>query len=254
MKKIALIVALLSFLTACTSTKDPLAQYQSLSARQIYQSANHNLQKENFATAIEQFEALDNLYPFGVYTEQTQLDLIYAYYKDEDMPSALAAADRYIHLYPRSPYVDYAFYMKGLIAYKDGLTWLQQFFDVNPAARNIQHMQDAYFAFNELAQRFPDSIYRDDALAHMAYIRNQLAAQELVVANLYMYHKAYLAAINRATEIINNYPQSPTVVKALALNVKAYRLLNQPDLANRYLEVLRVNFPDSKQYKRLSRS
>ncbi len=252
MKRLVLILSLLLILTACGPKKENLAKYQGMSADQIYSGASHNLKDDNFATAAEQFEALDNLYPFGDYTEQAQLDLIYAYYKDEDIPSALAATDRYIHLYPRSPNVDYAYYMKGLIAYKEGLTWLQQFFGVNPAARNIQHLKDAYFSFNELVQRFPNSLYRDDALAHMAYIRNQLANEELGIAKLYMYHKAYVAAINRATDIINNYPQSPIVPKAIALNIKAYRKLNQPELANRYLELLKVNFPDSKEYKRLA--
>ncbi len=31
--------------------------------------------------AITQLEALDNRYPFGPYSQQVQLDLIYAYYK-----------------------------------------------------------------------------------------------------------------------------------------------------------------------------
>ena len=43
-----------------------------------------------------------------------KLDLIYAYYKKKDFPSAAATAERFIHLYPRAKYVDYAYYMKAL--------------------------------------------------------------------------------------------------------------------------------------------
>lgn len=251
MKKIALILCLLSLLAACDGKKDNLAQYQNQSENQIYAAAEHNLNKGNYSTAIEQFEALDNLYPFGPHAETAQLDLVYAYYKNDDMPEALAAADRYIHLYPSSNRVDYAYYMKGLIEYKDGLTWLQQLAGVNPAKRNAEHLHDSYMAFNELVQRFPHSVYRDDAITRMGYIRKIVAKEELEVANFYMYHKAYVAAINRATDVIQNYPQTPAVVQALALNVKAYRALNQNELANRYLELLRVNYPNSSQYRRL---
>jgi len=254
MKKILIIVSMACFLIACEGKKDPLAQYQGLSAKQIDESAELQLKKGNYATAAEQFEALDNLYPFSPYAEQAQIDLMFAYYKNDDMPQALAAAERYIHLYPQGSRVDYAYYMKGLIEYKDGLTWLQQFFGLNPAKRDQQHMTEAYHAFNELVQRFPKSEYRQDALAHMAYIRNQIAQEEIEVARFYLYHKAYVAVVNRATDVINNYPQSPAVVKALALNVRAYRALKQPELANRYLELLRVNYPDSREYRRLSSS
>ncbi|HYF97710.1 MAG TPA: outer membrane protein assembly factor BamD [Coxiellaceae bacterium] len=252
MKRIIWVLVIFVLLVGCEGKKDPLAQYQAMSATQLYDSANSNLKKGNYTSAIQEFSALNNLYPFGTYTEQAQLNLIYAYYKDDDMPSALAEADRYIHMYPRSQHVDYAYYMKGVISYKDGLTWLQQFFGVNPAARNIKNLQESYLSFNELVQRFPSSVYRDDALAHMAYIRNQVAQQEIVIAKLYMYHKAYIAAINRATDVINNYPQSPAVVKAMAINVKAYRALNQPELADRYLKLLGTNYPESSEYRRLS--
>ncbi len=39
------------------------------------------LQDGNWKQAITQLEALDNRYPFGPYSQQVQLDLIYAYYK-----------------------------------------------------------------------------------------------------------------------------------------------------------------------------
>jgi outer membrane protein assembly factor BamD len=37
---------------------------------------------------------------------QGQLDVAYAYYKSEEPEQAIAAADRFIKLYPQNPYVD----------------------------------------------------------------------------------------------------------------------------------------------------
>ena len=48
---------------------------------EIYATAQQKLQDGNWKQAITQLEALDNRYPFGPYSQQVQLDLIYAYYK-----------------------------------------------------------------------------------------------------------------------------------------------------------------------------
>lgn len=85
-----------------------------MSATQLYNAAQKSLHKKEYATAAKQLEAMESMYPFSDYTEQSQLDLIYAYYEDEEYPSAAVTAERFIHLYPRSKHVDYAYYMKGL--------------------------------------------------------------------------------------------------------------------------------------------
>lgn len=48
---------------------------------ELYADAQVSLQSGNWLSAIEKLEALDSRYPFGAYSEQVQLDLIYAYYK-----------------------------------------------------------------------------------------------------------------------------------------------------------------------------
>ena len=44
-----------------------------------------------------------------------------------DHASAEAAADRYIHSYPASPHVDYAYYMRGLSNYYQNMGVLNIF-------------------------------------------------------------------------------------------------------------------------------
>ncbi len=81
---------------------------------EIYATAQQKLQDGNFKAAIKQLEALDNRYPFGPYSQQVQLDLIYAYYKNADLPMAQAAISRFMRLNPTHPNIDYVIYMKGL--------------------------------------------------------------------------------------------------------------------------------------------
>lgn len=81
---------------------------------EIYATAQQKLQDGNWKQAITQLEALDNRYPFGPYSQQVQLDLIYAYYKNADLPLAQAAIDRFMRLNPTHPNIDYVIYMRGL--------------------------------------------------------------------------------------------------------------------------------------------
>ncbi len=57
-------------------------------------------------------------YPFGRYTEQSMLDLSYAYFKAGEPENALSTLDRFIRTYPTHPNVDYAYYLKGLVNYE----------------------------------------------------------------------------------------------------------------------------------------
>ena len=69
--------------------------------------------------AIKYLEKLEARYPYGRYAQQAQLEIAYAYWKDGQRASAIAAADRFIKLYPNHPNVDYAYYLKGLVNFNE---------------------------------------------------------------------------------------------------------------------------------------
>jgi outer membrane protein assembly factor BamD len=249
--KISLVLVFLTtLLCACTPTTSVEA-YKNKTAQEIFTSAEKHLAKEKYDIAVQEFEALDTLYPFGPYAEQGQLDIIYAYYKSGDFASALAAADRYIRLYPRSPNVDYAYYMKGLVNYGRGDNWFQRLFPTDPSQRDLNYMIQSFHDFHELVQRFPDSRYAPDARLRMLYIRNLLAQHELDVAKFYFRRKAYVAAANRAAGLVEMYPQAPQVVPALAIMVESYQALGETQMANDTLQVLVANYPNSGEAHRL---
>ena len=54
----------------------------------------------NYSKAVRSLEALDSRFPFGPHKTQVQLDLIYAYYKMDDVASGIANIDRFIRLNP----------------------------------------------------------------------------------------------------------------------------------------------------------
>ena len=248
MKKFLLVVCLVLSLCACSKKdQDQFASFRGQSETAIYNGGEHALVKSDYSLAAKYFEGLDALYPFGAYSQRAQLEVIYAYYKSNDTPSAIAAADRYVHLYPQAPRVDYAYYMRGILGFTQGLSWLQKRVGVDPASRDISSLHQSFSSFSQLARLFPSSAYRQDSIIRMAYIRNLIARRQLEIASYYMDHKAYISAINRANDIVLHMSQSDSTEKALALMVKAYRALSLSQKATDTLALLRFNYPNTRE-------
>jgi outer membrane protein assembly factor BamD len=106
-------------------------------------------------------------------------------------------------------------------------------------------MHLAYQEFAEMIRRFPDSRYVPDARQRMIYLRNLFASYELHIADYYFRRKAYVAAANRANEIIQRYQGAPEVKKALVIMIKSYRILGLEELASQSIAVYRLNYPDA---------
>ena len=233
------VLILLTALSACAS-KD---KHANMSEQDLYREAERYLKKENFDLATKDLQLLESRYPFGPYAEQAQMELIYSQFRSGQNDAAIAAADRFIRLHPQHPNVDYAYYMKGLSNYDEGTGLLQRFLPTDMTERDPGKTLQSFEDFRQLLNRFPDSEYAPDARARMTYLRARLARYEVNVANYYFRRKAYLAAANRGSYVVENYQQTEAVPDALAVMVQAYRLLGLNNLADSALQVLRTNFP-----------
>ena len=58
-------------------------------------------------------------YPYGRHAQQAVLEGAYANYRNGETATAVAAADRFIRTYPSHPTVDYAYYLKGLVHFRE---------------------------------------------------------------------------------------------------------------------------------------
>ncbi len=201
--------------------------------------------ESDYARAVKYFEKLEARYPFGRYAQQAQLESAYAYYRENDPASAVAACDRFIKLHPNHPNVDYAYYLKGIVNFYEDQNLLARFADQDPTERDPRAARDSFLAFKDLATRFPDSKYTPDALARMNYLVNALASHEVHVARYYMRRGAYLAAANRAQFAVKTYPEAPAVEEALFIMVQAYGAMGMKDLRADAERVLAKNFPQS---------
>ena len=112
--------------------------------------------------------------------------------------------------------------------------------------RDPKAAREAFQSFKELATRFPNSKYAADSVARMKYLVNALAGNEIHVAKYYLKREAWVAAANRAKEVVKTYPEAPAVEQALAIMVIAYDKLKLPELRDDAQRVLALNYPSSK--------
>ena len=93
----------ISVLAGCAS-KDTIAP--DVLPSEFYLQAQTALSEGNWNTAIKTLELLDSRYPFGAYSEQVQLDLIYAYYKNNDLILAEGTIERFMRMKPGHSDID----------------------------------------------------------------------------------------------------------------------------------------------------
>src|SRR5678809_401542 len=223
-------VALFALLLAACSfidKHDPTAGY---SAEKLYSEAKDALDGGQYDLAIKRYETLEARFPYGRYSQQGQLEIAYAYYKQNEQASAVAATDRFVKLHPNHPNVDYAYYLKGLVYFNEDLGLLGKVSRQDRTERDPKAARESFDAFKDLVQRFPESKYTPDALARMKYLVNALASHEVHVARYYMKRGAYVAAANRAQYALKNYPEAPANEEGLVILVKAYDALGMTDL------------------------
>ena len=216
------------------------------SAQRLYGEAKDAMAGKEWEKAIRYLEKLEARYPYGRFAQQAQLEVAYAYWKNNERASAIAAADRFIKLYPNHPNVDYAHYLKGLVNFNENQGLLSILDNHDMTERDSKGTRDAFESFKELVNRFPDSKYAEDAQARMRYLVNSLAQNEVHVARYYMKRGAFVAAANRAQYAVQNYPQTPAVEEAVFIMVKAYDALGMNDLRDAADRVMRKNFPESR--------
>ncbi len=217
-------------------------EHANWTARQFYDAAKQERSEGSYEKAIKLYEKLEARYPFGDLATQAQLDITYAYYKNGEWDSALAAADRFIKLNPTHERVDYAYYMRGLVNYNKGKTFVDRFVPTDSSQRDPGAARESLRDFNELITKFPSSKYTPDSKQRISALRNNLAMYEVHVADYYLRRGAYVVVVKRCNEVVEKYPRTQAIPQALKLMEEAYRKLEMDDLANDTARVYALNY------------
>ncbi|MBD1582515.1 outer membrane protein assembly factor BamD [Pseudoalteromonas sp. S16_S37] len=230
-------------LAACSSApeQDEIERVPNKSAQALYEDAKETLDSGLYARAIELLSAINSRYPFGPFSRQVQMDLVFAHYQTGNTEQALAHIDRFIRLNPNHKNLDYMYYMRGLVNIKADENAFQDYFGVDRADRDANRTRVAFQDLSTLVNSYPDSEYVPEAKKRLVWLLNKMARYELKVAQYYFEREAYLAAANRGKYVVEHYSQSSYLNAALEMMEKSYKKLGLNELADNARQTRQLN-------------
>lgn len=237
------ILVVVALMTGCGSA--PKDETTGWSADKLYAEARDEAANGGYERAAKLYERLEGRAAGTLLAQQAQIERAYALYRTGEKAQALSVLERFIKLHPTSPAIDYALYLQGLVNFNDNLGLFGNLSRQDLAERDQQASRDSYQSFRQLVEQFPQSRYAADAQVRMNYIVNSLAAYEVHVARYYFRRGAYVAAVNRAQQTVQEFQQSPSTEEALFIMVRSYDRLGLPQLRDDAERVLRQNYPSS---------
>lgn len=234
------IVALMLLLAGCGSSPKSVkaADVTGVPVQTLYNHGVDALRAKDYKTALDQFDLVEQNYPYSTWAVSAQLMQGYTLYLEQDFTDAIGTLQRYIQLHPASRDTAYAYYLRALCYY-------EQIGNVN---RDQRPTQEAIGAMQEVINRYPDSAYARDAKLKIDLCRDHLAGHEMVIGRFYEQQHLYAAAIGRYQTVVNDFQTTNHVAEALARLTDIYLKLGLPREARRTAAVLGANYPGSYWY------
>ena len=242
----ALLVALVIAASGCSGVKGMFKDKdtnEGLPVSQLYDKAHGSMEQGRWSTAVETFGRLIAQYPYGPYTEQALMEQAYAEHKAGKYDEAVSTIDRFIRTYPTHKNIAYLYYLRGLSNMSRNTVFLSKAFKLDMSTRDLQAPQQAYNDFNIVATRYPNSRYQADARQRMIFLRNEFARFELNTGLYYLQRGAWVSAADRATFLLETYPQTAYQNDAVALLAESYTRMGNATLAADAKRVLQQNDP-----------
>lgn len=242
----ALLLALLAIFLAsgCSRSRGDRDTVEGVPVEELYESAHQSMRSGNWNRAATMFRRLVAQYPYGPYTEQALIETAYAQYKMGSHEEAISSIDRFLRTYPTHRHSAYMYYLRGLVNASRDTVFMQRVWSLDASSRDLATPHQAYADFAVVTERFGNTPYAVDARERMLVLRDMFARHDLDVALYYLRRGAHVAAANRATYLLETYPQSSHQNDAVAVLAEAYTRLGNETLATDARRVLELNEPD----------
>ncbi|MGH6957127.1 MAG: outer membrane protein assembly factor BamD [Caulobacteraceae bacterium] len=237
---LTLTVALGAGLGGCAmfKKKKPTLAYQERPVALLYNAGATRLDHHKWSEAVEYFKEVERQHPYSEWARRSILMSAYAHYMANDYTDAVSDADQFISLYPGNASTPYAYYLKATC-------YFEQIVDVG---RDQAMTRDAGAALREVAKRYPNSEYAEDARLKIDMVQDQLAGKEMTVGRYYLRDGNTIGAIGRFRTVVDQYQTTSHTPEALYRLVEAYLTLGLVQEAKRDAAVLGYNYPGSPWY------
>ena len=244
MRKNLFLIFLITFLLSCggpkldeQAIKPPTTNEEAI---KIYQEGLDGMLEGNFLYASRKFSEAEGMLPQIDWASKSALMSSYCLYNINFYQEAVLNLERFIRIYPASPYISYAHY---LIA----ISYYEQILDED---KDIQPLLVSKKKIEAYLERFPDTDYAIDLKFKLDLVINQLAAKELLIARYYIKNEKWIPAINRLKIIVEKYDKTIFIEEALHRLVEIYYKIGLENEAKSVAALLGYNYNSSEWYER----
>ena len=244
MRKNFILFFLILFLVSCGGSKKnskvinpPSSNEQAI---KVYEEALNSLREGNYLYASKKFSEAEGMLPQIDWASKSALMSSYCLYNINFYDEAILNLERFIRIYPASPYVSYAHY---LIA----ISYYEQILDED---KDIQPLLISKEKIEFYIKKFPDTDYTIDLKFKLDLVINQLAAKELLIARYYIKSEKWIPAINRLRIIVDEYNKTIFIEEALHRLVEIYYKIGLDDEAKSAAVLLGYNYNSSEWYEK----
>ena len=232
-------VAIGPLLSACGSSSDTATKAAPVApVEELYNNGVDALNARRFTTADNQFNSVEQNYPYSTWAVNAQLMSGYSLYLQNKYTESIGTLDRFIQLHPAHRDIAYAYYLRALCYY-------EQIADIERDQKGTEQAMDA---LREVVNRFPDTSYANDSKLKIDLCVDHLAGKEMEIGRFYQKQHLYEAAIGRFQRVVDDFQTTNHVPEALARLTEVYLVLGLKDQARKTAAVLGYNYPGSEWY------
>ncbi|SIT75324.1 Beta-barrel assembly machine subunit BamD [Yoonia rosea] len=228
----------LAVLVAC-STETSGEPLDSLSAQEIFERGERQIENGNPDNAAFTFGEIERLYPYSEFAERALIMQAFAYHRDEDYPNSRASAQRYLDFYPAEEDAAYAAYLLALSYYDQ----------IDEVGRDQGLTFQALQSLRRVIEQYPDSEYARTSVLKFDLAFDHLAAKEMEIGRFYLKRGHYVAAANRFRTVVEDFQTTTHTPEALHRLVESYLSLGLVEEAQTAGAILGYNYQSSEWYE-----
>jgi outer membrane protein assembly factor BamD len=230
---------------ACGKKKDISLTPEDMGTdKEIYEQAKRRM-KSNPEKARLLFKEVMHLYPDSIYASRAKIGVADSYYRQKDAAALVMAAteyQEYVNLYPNSPDAVYA-------KYQIALCYIRQ---IKSAGRDQSNTYKAMQALKNMIKQYPGTDEAEEAKKQLEKARNRLALHYFEIGRTNYKIKAYMGAVLRFKQVIDNYPDFKYNDRLFYLIGKCYYAMRDYNTALSFFQKVVNSYPQSKYMKRVT--
>lgn len=219
----------LSMISGCSQKQQPKT------AEEYLRMGDQQLSQRRQQKARAYYQQLLERFPESGQKPLAQFNIAESLYLEKNYLEARFEYQKFLELYPTHPFASRAQYQLGMCSLQE----------IQKIDRDQSKTREALRAFRLFRRTYPQDPLVPEAASHIRFLRGHLARHEFSVARFYYRKGAYHAAIGRLLNLIQVYPNMPTLDAALFMLADSYRAEENYVKAQRVLRLLLTHFPDS---------